>query len=93
MRKRMTKNPRFVPRISRQKVYGWYESSDRVTRGELSYLDLSRLWMRITASSCPDDLGEDAGSPAKVRYQVPEVTPGISLATALAITLHPEARR
>ncbi len=87
----MTKNTRIIPHIPRSEIYGWYESPDRVTGSEFSNIGISRLWMYITETGSSYDLGSYARSQVKVRRQVSQITSGIPLPTALAITLHPEA--
>ena len=93
MRKRMTKDSCDIPRISMKTIYGWYESSDRVTRGELSDIPVSCLWMCLPQASRPDDVGTHEWSEREVRFEIPQIAPGIPLATSLAVSLYPEARR
>jgi hypothetical protein len=55
----MTKDSRDIPRNSWEAIYGRYESPDRGARSEFSDLDLSRIWVCVTSSGRPDDVGED----------------------------------
>ena len=89
----MTKYPSIISRISREIIHGWYESSDRWTRSKFPYISISRIWMPLTQTSCPYDMGAYAWSQRKMRDEVSPITPSISCAIALAVTLYPKTRK
>lgn len=92
-RKGVTKDSSIIPRIPRQKIYEWDESPDRRAGGELSDIPVSCLWMCLPQASRPDDVGTHEWSEGEMRFEIPQIAPSIPLATSLAVSLYPEARR
>ena len=78
-------------RDARERIYGWDESPDRGTRGEFSDIPVYCLWVSLSQTSGPDDLGPYGRSEKGVRYTISSISFCFSLTSALAITLHPEA--